>query len=145
MPSDIKKNAAYLFGEKVAADAIPPKPITMARVRAADAAAQAKGFGGSVMGAFVHDPKDWQVTRPAQRIQAPRPAPQTRPYTPPSPEIQRQTAALSQQFPQFGKGDVADVVAMHQQKRPAGEIMNFINNTTKHYQQYPQRAANYGR
>jgi hypothetical protein len=140
--SGSKKNAARLFGEKVAADVAPPKPLTMARVQADDAAAKAKGFGGSVSSMFVHDPKDWQVTTP--RVLTPGPARQAKPYTPPTAEQAQQQTAVAQLQPQFGQGDIQDIMSLNAQGR-GGDMAKFIRNTTTHYRQHPHRAANYGR
>jgi hypothetical protein len=127
-----------------------PRPITMDRVRAADAAARAKGYAGSVMGAFVSD--GWEFhSQPSQamqdmkaRDQAELTRRQNTPYTPPpqDPEITRMKGNFAKLHPQFHPGEIQDMAQLVTQNR-GGDLAQFINNTRQRIKQHPTSAYNY--
>ena len=128
-----------------------PRQITMERVRAEDAAARTKGYGGSVMGAFVSDPNDWEfhnsgkaLQEMAARDQAELTRRQNTPYTPtpPDPEITRMKGNFAKLHPQFHPGEIQDMAQLVTQNR-GGHLAQFINNTNKRIKQYPTSAYNY--
>lgn len=78
---------------------------------------------GSPMGATTYT----RAPRPAQA----RPAPYA-----PNPEHQRILGSLQQQYPQFGQGDLQDMLSLHIQGR-GGELAQFIRNTQQKYKSQP--------
>lgn len=78
---------------------------------------------------------------PTLYTRAPRPATPSKPYVP-NPEHQQILTNLGKQYPQFGKGDLQDMLSLHIQNK-GSDLAKFTRNTQQHYAQNPTRAANY--
>jgi hypothetical protein len=78
---------------------------------------------------------------PTLYTRAPRPATPSKPYVP-NPEHQQILTNLGKQYPQFGKGDLQDMLSLHIQNK-GSDLAKFTRNTQQHYKQNPTSAANY--
>lgn len=127
----------FEFGQKVAAEPVPAPP-----------AFPPKAPGLNPAGRDIRTNQQAQAWQnygksfgPTQYTRAPRPAtPPSKPYTP-NPEHQQILTNLGKQYPQFGKGDLQDMLSLHLQGR-GGDLATFTRNTQQHYAQNPARAAN---